>query len=266
MRTASFGFVSIAFGSLVLLGAGCASTLPPASTPATTADTNDSALVQPLAPPTPPKQLLVVLDQVSNSKENGAALLTEENGKTRVTIMLSNATKGSVQPVHIHLGACPAITAVKYSLNDVVDGASTTLVESTFDQLVAALPLSLNVHKSATDLKSYVACGEIKSPALTPVVQNDGQAVKKFVMTANQFTFTPSTLTVNKGDTVQITLTSADVNHGMAIPTFNVNQTVDAGKTATFSFVADQAGSFPFFCNVFCGEGHRNMKGVLTVK
>lgn len=290
MRTTSLGLAGIALGGLIFVGAGCATT--PSVDTNTTADANVVTPVQPPAPPAPAKQLLVVLDQLNNSKQNGAALLTEENGKTRVMVTLPSAPKGSDQPAHIHLGACPAITAVKFSLNDVIDGTSNTLVESTFDQIVTMLPLSINVHKSTTDLKSYVACGELKLPVSAPVAQKDNTtstdttktsdntntatnapaptapapAMKKFTVTAKQFLFSPSTIIVNQGDAVQLTVTSEDVDHGFAIPAFGVGQTIPAGKTITVNFTADKTGSFPFFCNVFCGSGHKDMKGTLVVK
>ncbi len=89
--------------------------------------------------------------------------------------------------------------------------------------------------------------------------------VKSFAVTATQFEFSPSTITVNKGDTVRLTVTSEDVAHGLAIAEFGVSETVAKGETKTFEFVADKAGRFSFFCNVFCGSGHGEMKGVLVV-
>jgi cytochrome c oxidase subunit II len=65
---------------------------------------------------------------------------------------------------------------------------------------------------------------------------------------------------------VQITLVNKDVAHGIALPDFSFSLTADAGGTATGQFTADKTGTFVFFCNVFCGEGHRNMKGTLIVQ
>ena len=89
---------------------------------------------------------------------------------------------------------------------------------------------------------------------------------KKISMVMTDFTVTPSTVTVKKGDKVTITLSAKEGDHGLSIPAFNVSQAINEGKTVTVSFVADKTGSFPFFCNVFCGEGHRDMKGTLIVK
>jgi len=100
-------------------------------------------------------------------------------------------------------------------------------------------------------------------PVPPPVVQPQTQ---NFVISASKFEFSPSTITVNKGDIVNITVKSSDVDHGIAIPAFGVSKTIDAGGSATVKFVADKEGTFEFFCSVFCGSGHSTMTGKLIVK
>jgi len=89
--------------------------------------------------------------------------------------------------------------------------------------------------------------------------------LKQFTMTAKQFAFDPAQITVNKGDKVKITITSADVAHGFALPDFGINQPIPAGQTVTVEFTAGKAGTFKYFCNVPCGPGHQEMAGTLTV-
>ncbi|HSB47635.1 MAG TPA: cupredoxin domain-containing protein [Candidatus Bilamarchaeum sp.] len=84
-------------------------------------------------------------------------------------------------------------------------------------------------------------------------------------VSAKQFEFTPSTITVKKGDHVKITITSEDVTHGFAIPAFNVQTTESPGNPGVVEFDADKTGSFPFMCSNFCGSGHAGMKGTLIV-
>ena len=85
-------------------------------------------------------------------------------------------------------------------------------------------------------------------------------------MTAKRWEFTPSSITVNKGDTVKLTITSEDVTHGFNLPEFGVNAQLQPGKTIAVEFVADKTGTFSFFCSVFCGTGHSGMRGTLIVK
>lgn len=91
-------------------------------------------------------------------------------------------------------------------------------------------------------------------------------AVKKFSVTAKKWEFSPSTITVNKGDTVELSIKSTDVTHGFFLSEFNISKNLTPGETVTASFVADKAGSFSFICSVFCGAGHATMTGTLIVK
>ena len=89
--------------------------------------------------------------------------------------------------------------------------------------------------------------------------------VKEFTMTAKQWEFNPSTITVNKGDRVKLSITSVDVTHGFTISEFGVNSRLNPGETTDVEFVADKSGTFSFFCSVQCGEGHLGMRGQLIV-
>ena len=91
-------------------------------------------------------------------------------------------------------------------------------------------------------------------------------AVKTFSIVATQWTFEPSTITVKEGDRVKLSVTSADVAHGIALPDFGIAQSVQPGQTVDVELVANKKGRFSFFCNVYCGQGHINMKGLLIVE
>ncbi len=90
--------------------------------------------------------------------------------------------------------------------------------------------------------------------------------VREFEMTAKQFEFVPNTITVNKGDTVKLHITSTDVTHGFALPDFGVSETLAPGQDVHVEFVADKTGTFTFSCNVYCGTGHTGMSGQLIVQ
>ena len=90
--------------------------------------------------------------------------------------------------------------------------------------------------------------------------------IKEFEVTANQWEFTPSTITVNKGDTVKLKITSVDVTHGFTLPDFGINEVLGPGKDVHVEFVADKTGTFSFWCSVPCGSGHSGMRGQLIVK
>ena len=82
---------------------------------------------------------------------------------------------------------------------------------------------------------------------------------------ASQFSYSPSTISVNRGDTVTIELISADVVHGVYIDGYGVSVEADPGQSKTLTFTANQPGSFRFRCNVTCGAMHPFMIGKLNV-
>lgn len=99
----------------------------------------------------------------------------------------------------------------------------------------------------------------------TPSGGSSGGKTVEISVTAKQFEFTPSTITVKKGDHVKITITSEDVTHGFGITAFNVQTTESPGTPGVVEFDADKVGTFPFMCTNFCGSGHTGMKGNLVV-
>lgn len=84
--------------------------------------------------------------------------------------------------------------------------------------------------------------------------------IKEFTITAVKFGYTPSTITVSKGDTVHIIIDNADGMHGMRISELGIS----ADEEVTF--VAEAAGTYTWYCNNFCGSGHKDMSGTLVVE
>lgn len=91
-------------------------------------------------------------------------------------------------------------------------------------------------------------------------------SLKEFTITASRFKFEPSTITVNKGDRVRITLVNTDTSHGIAISEFGFDLRAGAGEIKSAEFLADKEGTFNFFCSVYCGDGHPEMSGKFVVK
>ena len=89
---------------------------------------------------------------------------------------------------------------------------------------------------------------------------------KTIDITAQQFKFTPSILTVNKGDTIVLHLTSMDVTHGFYLDGYGINVVINPFKTTTVTFVANKVGKFTFRCSHTCGNFHPYMLGELRVQ
>ncbi|MEK6950764.1 MAG: cupredoxin domain-containing protein, partial [Nanoarchaeota archaeon] len=80
---------------------------------------------------------------------------------------------------------------------------------------------------------------------------------------AKKWLFQPKSITVKRGDTVQLMITpESGFQFTFALPDFGVGQEI-IGPTA-LEFTADKTGKFPFLCSS-CEE-FRGMKGMLVVE
>jgi heme/copper-type cytochrome/quinol oxidase subunit 2 len=85
-------------------------------------------------------------------------------------------------------------------------------------------------------------------------------------VTARRYAFSPARIEVSQGDIVTIELQTEDIAHSLTIDAYRVSKRVNPGQPVSLEFRADQAGSFPFYCNLQIDDGCRQMKGELIVK
>lgn len=161
-------------------------------------------------------------------------------------------------------------TAVEVIAGEEVTFDFDEVVENDADELSSSAQTSAATPAPGTDPASVeemvVETTPESEPETTPEPEAAAPVVKSFSMTAKQWEFVPSTITVNKGDTVRLSITSTDVTHGFSLRQFGVSGNLEPGKTVQVEFVADKKGTFTFLCNVLCGSGHSGMKGSLVVK
>jgi cytochrome c oxidase subunit II len=93
-----------------------------------------------------------------------------------------------------------------------------------------------------------------------------GRVVDRTIsLTAKKFEFKPDQITAKKGEPVVLEIKSEDVTHGFSLPDFGVRGEVKPGSVMRVRFTPEKAGQFTFTCDVFCGSGHEDMSGTLTV-
>ena len=100
-------------------------------------------------------------------------------------------------------------------------------------------------------------------------ILSGGQATpqpKRIEIVAKKFEFSPSEITIPKGQPITLVLTSEDVPHGLSIKELNVKAEFKKDKPAEVTFTPTQAGDFVGKCNKFCGRGHGGMKLGVHVK
>ncbi len=84
-------------------------------------------------------------------------------------------------------------------------------------------------------------------------------------VSAKKFAFTPDTLTLKRGVPVILEFTTEDVLMGFNVPDLGLRADIIPGQTTRLRIVPDRVGKFTFICDIFCGTGHEEMTGVITV-
>ncbi len=103
----------------------------------------------------------ILLGQQNSSNETGIATVEGIGGKTKITIVVTEFPRDVEQPIHIHLGDCSALKEIKYSLNNIVQGKSETVIDIDINDFIAEFPLIINIHKSSEEENLNVSCGDL---------------------------------------------------------------------------------------------------------
>jgi len=98
----------------------------------------------------------------NGSGETGTATLLQSGDNVIVRVRLSGGP-ADAQPAHIHPGTCDKLNPKPiYPLHNLVNGYSETTVQNVKLADLTAGTFAINVHKSTSDLGTYVACGDLK--------------------------------------------------------------------------------------------------------
>jgi cytochrome c oxidase subunit II len=91
-------------------------------------------------------------------------------------------------------------------------------------------------------------------------------AATEIHISAGKFEYRPDAVTAPLGQPVTFVLTSRDRIHGFKMPDFGIRTDIVPGLETRVTINPEKAGSYGFFCDVFCGDGHEDMSGTLIVR
>jgi cytochrome c oxidase subunit 2 len=97
------------------------------------------------------------------------------------------------------------------------------------------------------------------------LAQSTGNAERIIKITAERYNYEPDRIVLKRGEPVILQLVSEDRLHGFHVKALGIRADVLPGMPVRVRVVPDKAGTFPFTCDVFCGSGHPDMSGVITV-
>jgi cytochrome c oxidase subunit 2 len=81
-----------------------------------------------------------------------------------------------------------------------------------------------------------------------------------------KYAIEPQVIRVKAGERIELSVTTADVQHGLDIPALGIKEPVQPGKTTTIYFTAPAKGEYKVACGVICGPHHEDMVGKLIVE
>jgi heme/copper-type cytochrome/quinol oxidase subunit 2 len=91
--------------------------------------------------------------------------------------------------------------------------------------------------------------------------------VREIAVVGDQFSFSPSSIEVQKDDVVRVSFTAKDIAHSFSIDVpYRISKRAGPGHSVVFEFRADEAGRFRYYCNLTQDERCRKMTGVLVVR
>jgi len=90
--------------------------------------------------------------------------------------------------------------------------------------------------------------------------------VVEVTVDGDHYTFAPPRIEVQKDDLVKITFHAKDIAHSFTVDAYRIAKRAAAGQTVVFEFRADQAGNFPFYCNLTQDDKCKQMKGEIVVR
>ena len=94
-------------------------------------------------------------------------------------------------------------------------------------------------------------------------VDADARVIK---VHAKKFVYTPREFTVKKGQPIVFEMTSEDFEHGFKIPDLDFRAEFVPGRVVMGRLTPQKAGKFDIVCDNFCGSGHEEMDGMLTIE
>jgi cytochrome c oxidase subunit II len=115
-----------------------------------------------------------------------------------------------------------------------------------------------DVHRVALALA--LAATAVAVAASAPVRGGAGLEVK-----ASRRGFEPSRISLRRGESVSIALSTADGEHCFAIDALRIEKKIVPGRTTTLDLTPDRTGVFPFYCCLESGDEAGVERGQLSV-
>lgn len=144
------------------------------------------------------------------------------------------------------------------------------MAEPHYAQIIKADKLApLEVYPIGTNAETMQPDPNAITSAEQARIERNGNNVEIW-MTVVRSHFTPEHVRIKQGDHVTWHFTNIeqtrDATHGFALPGYNINLSLEPGKTETIEFDANMSGTYAYYCTEFCSALHLEMLGYFMVE
>ena len=97
--------------------------------------------------------------------------------------------------------------------------------------------------------------------------QNKGTpGAERIKVVMKKYTIDPAIIHVRAGQTTDLEVSSADVQHGFDVPGLGIKEPVRPGQPAIITLKSPPKGEYNVVCGILCGPRHDDMQAKIVVE
>jgi len=89
---------------------------------------------------------------------------------------------------------------------------------------------------------------------------------QRITVVMKKYSIEPSVIHVKAGQTTELEVSTADVQHGFDVPQLGIKEPVRPGKSAVITLKSPPKGEYNVVCGIICGPHHDDMAAKLVVE
>jgi cytochrome c oxidase subunit 2 len=113
--------------------------------------------------------------------------------------------------------------------------------------------------------RAFIVLALALFPGAVPELASAAQTGSTATIRASRRGFTPSSLSLRRGETTHVVLSSADGEHCFAIDELRIEKRIVPGRETRFDLTPERSGTFAFHCCLESGSASETERGQLTV-
>jgi cytochrome c oxidase subunit 2 len=94
----------------------------------------------------------------------------------------------------------------------------------------------------------------------------DNSGAERIKVVMKKYTIEPAVIHVKAGQTTELEVSTADVQHGFDVPDLGIKEPVRPGSPAVITLKAPAKGEYKVVCGIICGPHHDDMQAKLVVE